>query len=143
MKIARRQARIDALQILYQLDLNSEVTAEKALEYFKEFYNNEKKTLDVFTEKLVLGVSQQLRKLDSIIKELSEHWKPERMAAVDRNILRLGIYELVYCQDIPATVSINEMIELAKQFSNENSPGFINGILDKVREKHCPVDKVP
>ena len=69
--------------------------------------------------------------------------RPDRMAVVDRNILRLGVFELQFCDDIPATVSINEMIELAKQFGSENSPAFINGILDRVKAALNRPAKVP
>lgn len=136
MKSARRKNRIEALQILFQLDLNQDLSTQKALNHFSEFYSLDKKQIDDFTHRLVMGVTENLTELDNVLKQASENWRPERMAAVDRNALRLGVYEILYCNDIPATVSINEMIELAKQFGSENSPSFINGILDKIRLNH-------
>lgn len=143
MKGQRRHAREDALQILYQLDLNHHLTAQVGLDYFAKVFSKEGKGVDEFTQRLVMGVAAHLSELNEILKSTSEHWKPERMAAVDRNILRLGVYELCYCDDIPATVSINEMIEIAKQFGSENSASFINGVLDKVKTQNPRPNKVP
>jgi N utilization substance protein B len=134
MKSARRKNRIEALQILFQLDLNQDLSTQKALNHFEEFYSLDKKQIDQFTHRLVMGVTENLSNIDSVLKKSSENWRPDRMAAVDRNALRLGVFEILFCDDIPATVSINEMIELAKQFGSESSPSFINGILDKIRQ---------
>ena len=141
MKSARRQNRMEALQILFQLDLNQELSTQKALKHFEEFYSLDKKQIDDFTRRLVIGVTDNLKNIDSILKNASETWRPNRMAAVDRNALRLGVFELLHCNDIPATVSINEMIEVAKQFGSESSPSFINGILDKIRQLYPNPDK--
>ena len=134
MKSARGKNRIEALQILFQLDLNQDLSTQKALNHFEEFYSLDKKQIDQFTHRLVMGVTENLSNIDSVLKKSSENWRPDRMAAVDRNALRLGVFEILFCDDIPATVSINEMIELAKQFGSESSPSFINGILDKIRQ---------
>ena len=141
MKSARRQNRMEALQILFQLDLNQELSTQKALKHFEEFYSLDKKQIDDFTRRLVIGVTDNLKNIDSILKNASENWLPNRMAAVDRNALRLGVFELLHCNDIPATVSINELIEVAKQFGSESSPSFINGILDKIRQLYPNPDK--
>lgn len=143
MKSNRRQAREDAMQTLYQLDINHDLTARAALAHFSKLYKKEGKSLDPYTERLVNGVMDKLKDIDQILKNTSENWKPDRMAAVDRNILRLGVFELCFCDDIPATVTINEMIEVAKQFSAESSPSFINGILDKVRIQNPRPEKAP
>lgn len=132
---------MEALQILFQLDLNQELSTQKALKHFEEFYSLDKKQIDDFTRRLVIGVTDNLKNIDSILKNASENWRPNRMAAVDRNALRLGVFELLHCNDIPATVSINEMIEVAKQFGSESSPSFINGILDKIRQLYPNPDK--
>jgi len=132
MKGGRRKAREDALQILYQLDLNHGLATSSAMGYFESFYS-QKSEVDDFTRRLVSGVSNHLKELDDHVERVSDHWRMDRMAIVDRNILRIGVYELCYCDDIPTTVSINEMIEVAKQFGSENSAAFINGILDKVK----------
>lgn len=133
MKGNRRKAREDALQVLYQLDMNQPLTAGAGLTHFEKLFNPEGKPLDEFTQRLVLGVADSLLKIDETISRYSENWRSDRMPTVDRNILRLGVFELEFCDDIPATVSINEMVEIAKQFGSENSPAFVNGILDRVK----------
>lgn len=143
MKGGRRQAREDALQILYQLDYNKDLTPEAALYHFENHFSPDRETIDEFTQRLVTGVTRSLIEVDGIIQGVSEHWRPDRMAVVDRNILRLGVFELQFCDDIPATVSINEMIELAKHFGSENSPAFINGILDRVKAALNRPEKAP
>ncbi len=143
MKGARRKARKDSLMILYQLELNKTVTPENAIEYFKQNYTQPEKSFDEFTQRLVQGVIENSASIDQILEKVSSHWKRERMATVDRNLLRLGVYELCYCDDIPATVTINEMIEIAKEFSSEKSASFINGILDKVRLENPRPKKAP
>lgn len=133
MKGNRRRTRERALQTLYQLDLNTRLTVQTALSYFQQHFSLEKE-MDPFLERLVLGVVENLKAIDETIRKASEHWRADRMAAVDRNLLRLGVFELDYCDDIPATVTINEMIEIAKSFGSESSPAFVNGILDKIRQ---------
>jgi len=85
-----------------------------------------------FSEELVLGVCGHLRELDSLIGKASKNWRLERIAKVDRSILRLAVYELLYRDDIPPKVSINEAVDLGKKFGTEESGAFINGILDKI-----------
>lgn len=136
MKGNRRQAREDALQILYQLDLNQELTTTSGLYHFEKCFARDGQPIDEFTHELVTGVTQNLTALDALIESVSEHWRIGRMPAVDRNILRLGAYELEHCDKIPATVSINEMIEIAKSFGADTSAAFVNGILDKIRAAH-------
>jgi N utilization substance protein B len=82
-----------------------------------------------------VGVGEKLQEIDKRLAEISSHWRPDRMAAVDRNILRLGAYEILFCDDIPGTVTVNEMVEIAKEFGSENTPAFVNGVLDKLKEK--------
>lgn len=135
MKGSRRKAREDALQILYQLDLNQQLTVEMALRHFEALYLQDKTELDPFTRRLVVGVGEKVKEIDLKIAEISSNWRSERMAAVDRNILRLGAYEILFCDDIPATVTLNEMVEVAKEFGAENTPAFVNGLLDKLKEK--------
>jgi N utilization substance protein B len=135
MKGNRRKAREDALQILYQLDLNNQISVEMAIQHFESLYLKSETGLDPFTKRLVTGVSEKVNEIDLKIGEIASHWKPERMAAVDRNILRLGAYEILFCDDIPSTVTLNEMVEIAKEFGAENTPSFVNGLLDKLKEK--------
>jgi N utilization substance protein B len=89
-----------------------------------------------FANRIVRGTSRNLDDIDSAIKTSAEHWVLERMAAVDRNILRAGAFELIYADDIPHAVAINEAIEIAKKFSSSESASFINGILDKIAKAH-------
>lgn len=141
MKGNRRKAREDALQILYQLDVNQGLTPTKGLTHFESFFSEA--ATEEFTQRLVMGVTSNLKEIDLLIEQISEHWRTDRMAVVDRNLLRLGVYELNYCDDIPATVSINEMIEIAKEFGSESSAAFINGILDKAKTTLKRPNKAP
>jgi transcription antitermination protein NusB len=133
MRGSRRKAREDAVQVLYQLDLNNTLTPGAALTHFESLYNPEGGPLDEFTRRLVVGVAESVAELDATIGKFTQNWRKDRMPAVDRNIVRLGVYELQYCDDIPSTVSINEMVELAKSFGSESTAAFVNGILDKVK----------
>ena len=133
MKGTRRKAREDALQILFQLDLNNTLTPLAGLSHFKTHYNPDGGEIDEFTQRLVVGVAESLIPIDAVLDKYSEHWRKDRMPAVDRNILRLGVFELEYCDDIPAEVSLNEMVELAKHFGSESTPGFVNAVLDRVK----------
>jgi len=90
------------------------------------------RTADDFTNRLVQGVGQYQGEIDQLLKNYSEHWALDRLSSVDRNILRMGIFEILWCNDIPSKVSINEAIELGKKFGAEKSASFINGILDKI-----------
>jgi N utilization substance protein B len=89
-----------------------------------------------FSSQLVQGVAENLEKIDKKISEYATNWRLERMAYVDRNILRLGSYELLFREDIPPKVSINEAVELAKKFSSQEASKFVNGILDKIKSEH-------
>ncbi|MSP90241.1 MAG: transcription antitermination factor NusB [Myxococcales bacterium] len=133
---SRRRARETALQILFGLDWShAEVPA--ALEEFWDRFAGERpanydEVRDLCRD-LVTGVVQARPAIDQKLQAASHHWKLERMTAVDRNILRLGAYELLYQADtVPRKVAINEAIEVAKKFGNEDSGSFINGILDRV-----------
>lgn len=143
-KVTRRKAREDALQVLYQLDLNQDLTPEAGLYHYENnFTGSQTEGIDSFTQRLVTGVTRNLKELDTLIETVSENWKMSRMPAVDRNLLRLGAFELSHCDDIPATVTINEMIELAKQYGSENTAAFINGVLDKLRTANPRPTKAP
>ena len=115
----RRKARHLALQVLYERELNQSTVSPPPK--------------DEFAGQIVQGVLGKLKEIDALIEENSQHWRLKRMAVIDRNILRMGVYELSYCDDIPATVSINEMVEIAKHFGGEGSAAFVNGILDKIK----------
>ena len=126
----RRRAREIALQVLYQLEIGQGVPQEALTVYFENFRPSEKTR--EFCQRLIEGISHHREKIDRLIEENAENWTLKRMAVVDRNILRLATFELMHCPDIPFKASLNEAIELAKKYGNEDSGAFINGILDKV-----------
>jgi transcription antitermination protein NusB len=145
----RRKAREIALQILYQLDVQEQLTSEQAAALFwQHFARDAEPPADgdeanrVFADQLVRGVREHAAEIDALIGRASRNWRLERMARVDRNLLRLAIYELKYCADVPAKVAINEAIEIAKRFGTAESPAFVNGILDRcLEEVGAKVDK--
>lgn len=128
----RRKGRELAIQILYEMEMK-DVEPKSVLDLF---WRHEEVSDDVkkFTMDLVEGIFRNRREIDQVIEKHSLHWKLPRMAVVDRNILRLGVYELLYLHDIPTSVALNEAIEIAKKFGTEDSGAFINGILDNIAE---------
>jgi transcription antitermination protein NusB len=152
----RREARERAVQFLFQYDLNP---AENLEESLRHFWNSqraaalaeekgpanwgqrvelpppsvEEVAMQKFAEPLIRGVLERRTDLDEIICKYADNWQLHRIANVDRNILRLAIYEMQHREDIPPVVSINEAVEIAKKFSTEDSGRFVNGILDKVK----------
>lgn len=131
----RRKGREIALQILYQKEMANLSTEEAILLYKKHFFNVDNKEALNFGEELVRGVSQNLEFIDKIIQKYTPSWPLERMNVTDKNILRLAIYEMFFRPDIPEVVSINEAIELAKLYGTDDSPAFINGVLDSIYKK--------
>jgi N utilization substance protein B len=130
----RRLSRGYALQLLFQYDF----THRDPSEIISEFWEDKKadKAVSDFANDIFKGTVKNLKKIDNIIKETAEHWVLERMAIVDRNIMRLASYEIMFRDDIPPIVSIDEAIEIAKKYSSSESSSFINGILDKISKKH-------
>jgi N utilization substance protein B len=130
----RRRSREYALQILFQIELTGNKLSDELLD---EFWENNKEDDEVkqFTYTIVSSTLQNLETIDSAIQKAAEHWVLERMAAIDRNILRAATYEILYRADIPPSVAINEALEIAKKYSTEDSAPFINGILDKIAAK--------
>ena len=131
----RTQSREFALQVLYKIDITKD-ECDKSLESF--WQNNEKEAdegIKEFTARLVKGVLEHLDAIDQHISAHAQNWHLKRMAVVDRNILRLGCFELLYCEDVPPKVSINEAIDLAKKYSGVEAGKFVNGILDKIKPK--------
>ena len=118
------------MQALFYMDMNQNDSNE-LLERFCLNFTFSKKARPFFL-KLVKGVIQAKPDIDSIIETYSDNWKISRMGCVDRNIMRIAVYELLYCQDIPSKVSINEAIDVGKKFGTEESGAFINGILDSI-----------
>jgi transcription antitermination protein NusB len=140
-----------ALQILYQMDM----TKQPPVDIFEDFWKDrtdlaleepekeaiekDKKDADVrqYAQKIVAGVFEHLADIDRVIERYAENWTIIRMACVDRNILRLSTYELMYVDEIPIKVAINEAVELAKRYGENDSSKFVNGILDRIAKTEC------
>lgn len=128
----RRHARELAVQFLYQRDLSADDPGD-ALRYFWQTQEDIPAGTRQFAEELVRGVVANQAVVDEKISKYTEHWELSRIATVDRNILRLAIYEMLFRDDIPPVVSINEAVEIAKKFSTRESGAFVNGILDRIK----------
>ena len=133
----RRRAREFALQVLFQLDL----TGGDPDEVLQQFWSRQAAEPDVreFAERLVHGVVDGRAQIDARIVEAAEHWRIERMGVVDRNVLRIAVYELASEDGTPPAVVIDESIEIAKRFGGAGSGGFINGVLDSIRASGHPL----
>jgi transcription antitermination factor NusB len=129
---SRSQCREWALQFLYQADFVGGRSPEELAGFWAHFHP-EGPGVPAYLRALVAGVAAHQEELDALIARHSEHWRLERMTVVDRNLLRLAAYELLYEAKIPPKVVINEAVELAKQFGSEDSGAFVNGILDQIR----------
>ena len=126
----RTRARERALQALYQIDVAAEGIDEALAAFWRSFEPVEREVREL-AESLVRGVAEHRRGVDETIEAASSNWRLDRMARVDRNVLRLAVYELIRT-DVPVKVAINEAIELGKKFGSESSGAFVNGVLDKV-----------
>ena len=140
----RRKAREASLQLLYEVDL-----AQKDYHLvLSEFLATPLRFLDLsgessqsleeikrFTVQITEGVCHNVREIDQLVEGHSTHWKISRMSVVDRNILRMAVFELLYCPDIPASVTLNEAIEIAKRFGTDESGSFVNGVLDHIAKE--------
>lgn len=135
----RTQAREAALQILYQREIRN-CNAELVFDQFWQDQNPEGNDVKDYARRLVFGVDRQCAEIDQKISSYATNWQLRRMAVIDRNILRIGVFELLYTDDIPPKVSINEAVELAKKYGDLESSKFVNGILDKIHktEKASP-----
>ena len=129
----RRDAREAAVQFLYQLDTHKPADVEKALEEFWR-QNDSKPNVRDFANDLLRGTLEKKTEIDAKITSLADNWDFARLAVVDRNILRLALYEMLFRTEIPPVVSINEAIEIAKKFSSAESGKFVNGLLDRVKK---------
>ena len=149
----RTRAREFALQVLYELDVaQTHSELEEALEDFwkdrtdlaltspeKLALEEDKKEPEIreYTEKLVRGSLKKKAEIDPLIERYAENWEMKRMACVDRNILRLSAYEILHVGEIPVKVAINEAVELAKRYGEQDSSKFVNGILDRIAKTEC------
>jgi N utilization substance protein B len=141
----RRRSREVAMQIIHQMDLSPEMDADLALRaYFDNLWPDAtapegdaapsapSPSIDrPLVEELVRGFGRHRQELDELLARLSRNWRVERMSPVDRNVIRLGLYELKHCENVPTAVAINEAIELAKRYGTAEGAGFVNGILDR------------
>jgi N utilization substance protein B len=126
----RTKARERALQALYQIDVAAEGIEDALARFWRSFEPVEQEVKDL-AEAFVRGVAEKRREIDDAIEGASTNWRLDRMAKVDRNVLRLAVHELLHT-DVPVKVAINEAIELGKKFGSESSGAFVNGVLDKV-----------
>ncbi len=127
----RTKAREIAVQFLYQLDMRGDEIASSLDEFLAQETEDEQTRR--FARRLIEGTRTDITRTDELLRSVTRNWDLKRMAIVDRNVLRMAIYELLHCDDIPPKVTINEAIEIGKKFSTGNSGAFINGILDRVR----------
>ena len=127
----RRKSRELAIQALFFMDLNDRFAEEKLSLFCENFLPSSQ--LRPFFLNLVRGVSSARTEIDALIERFSSNWKISRMSGVDRNIMRVAVFEMLCCKDIPCKVSINEAIDLGKKFGTEESGAFVNGILDSIR----------
>ena len=127
----RRRAREYALQMMFQIDVTGVIPGE----VFEHFWQSQTAADDVrnFSEKLVAGVNEDLVSLDRRLSDLARNWRLERMAVVDRNVLRIALWELLHAPETPPAVVIDEAIEVAKKYGSHESGAFINGVLDAAR----------
>ena len=130
----RRKAREYALQMLFQWDITHDAIDQIAAIFFQN-HPEESSAVADFARELVTGTVENVEQIDRLIARHAEHWRLDRMATVDRNLLRLATQEFLYDKETPKTVVINEAIEIARRFSAQESPQFINGILDSIKKE--------
>jgi N utilization substance protein B len=137
----RRQARTIALQTLYEYDTAHHPAAEVLQRHFEERHHQPK--VNEYARELVMGVCDHLAEIDAHIQSAAREWPLQQMARIDKNILRLAIYEILFNNTVPAKAAINEAVELAKQFGSNTSSRFINGVLGTIfnRAQQSPVPK--
>ncbi len=131
MSNSRRAARELALQLLYELEFNPKSPVAAAEEFHTHFTPGQH--VPPFTVELVQGVLDHREEIDTLIAAHSENWKLERMQVIDRNALRLGTYEILYLPQIPAAVTLDELIDIVRSFGSQESASFLNAVLDKIR----------
>jgi len=128
----RRKAREETLRILYRLEFDNRHSEETLSQYWENKKTNQ--ATREYSTWLVNGIISHHKKIDTIIQNASEHWRLSRMALIDRNILRMAVFELLYEENIEPAVVINEAIEIAKAYSSDEAATFVNGVLDAIRK---------
>jgi len=126
----RRKARYLALRILYQWDITGERLEDVIRSVDEEL--QEKGGLNPFTEELLSVIQRERLRIDAEIEKYADRWSLQRMPVIDRNLLRIGLAEILYMEDIPPSVTVNECVELAKRYSTEDSGKFVNGLLGRI-----------
>jgi transcription antitermination factor NusB len=134
----RTQARECALQILYQYEMNPEPMPEILKKFWSQQDEAFSEEVRGFAEKLALGTVEHQAEIDEVVERYADNWELSRMAMIDRNIMRFATYELLYLADVPPKVTLNEAVNLAKKFSQEESGKFVNGVLDKINHTEKP-----
>ena len=134
---SRRAARELALQALYQVDLlgDGEQDPRSLVLFWEHFDPTADPEAREFARELVEGVRESLERIDGLIADAAEHWRLPRLSRVDLNLLRLATFELIGRQEIPASVTLNEAVEIARRFGSEESAGFVNGVLDHIARR--------
>ena len=135
----RTRARELALQFLYQVDLLGPDKLEDLTEFLRAEGDDSETTR--YARQLIEGTVDATPELDQEIQAVAQNWQIDRMAVIDRNVLRMATFELLHCEEIPPKVAINEGIELGKRFSTQNSGAFINGILDKIKNRAAAAER--
>lgn len=125
----RRTAREKAMQILFQFNMN-DISPDDAIDLFLE-----EKPSDAYLTAIVRGVNEHTTSIDDMIEQHLENWTLDRIASVEKTVLRIAVYEMMFEEDIPLGVSINEAVELAKKFGDDKSGPFVNGVLSKINVK--------
>ena len=134
--LERTRARRQALQILYQ----HEITGASVVSIFADrLFSDEDGEPSEYCRELALGTEEHCARVDAEIESTSEHWALSRMPFVDRNILRLAVYEIIFRDDVPDSVAINEAVEMAKVYGGDDSSKFVNGVLGRIAERHAGV----
>ena len=136
----RTMARESALKILYAVDITKE-DADRCINNFWLSQDKIEPEVRHYAENIVLGVTTNIKHIDSVITKYATNWELGRMAVIDRNVLRLGTYELIYSGDIPPKVAINEAIDIAKKYGDKDSGKFVNGVLDKISKEKDKASK--
>ena len=141
MRGKRSQARESALKALYQMDITKDPPGQALKVFFR--HHRVPVSSQPFVSQLVQGTAQHLAQIDETLSRHATNWTLERMAIVDRNILRLGVFELLFEEETPPKVVINEAVELAKRFGTADSGKFVNGVLDSVHKTEKKLDSLP
>jgi N utilization substance protein B len=131
---ARHSGREAALQVLFQMEASGAGADEAMTLFWRSFGADDDPEGRLYADEAIRGVCAALEQLDKHIAEASTHWRVERMARVDRNVLRLGTWELVHRHDVPRAVVLNEAVELAKAFGTDESSAFVNGVLNRIAD---------